>query len=100
MFALLMSSVVNLLFVLSQDPELHHPMVMVARAAPDLHTPNQFFLCKNQVLQNISPLHVLSHLYQEIVINALQKSAGLLLPCCVAPPTDIGVVNGFCEDLG
>jgi len=43
-FALLMSRFVNLLLALFQDPELHHRMVKVARAAPDLHTPNQFFV--------------------------------------------------------
>lgn len=37
-----------------QDPELYHLIAIAAKAAPNLHIPNQFFLaCKHQVQQSI-----------------------------------------------
>jgi len=36
----------------------------------------------------------------EAIINAVQEPPGLLMLCCVAPPTDIGVVDVLHEDQG
>jgi len=39
-------------------------------------------------------------LEKEVIINAVQEFSGLLIPCCVFPPTDIGVVEVPDEDQG
>lgn len=54
--------------------------------SPDIHIPNQ-------VQQSTSPHQLLSHLCQEVNTNALQKSPGLLVPCCAAPLAGTGVVQ-------
>jgi len=37
-------------------------------------------------------------LEKEVIINAVQEPPGLLMPCCVVPPTDIGMVEVLHED--
>lgn len=54
--------------------------------------PWQFCLiCKSYVHQSTSPHLLLDHPCQEVVISALQKPSGLLVRCCVVPPTDVRV---------
>lgn len=60
MFALLISSVVNLLFAFSQDPELHHPMVQVDRAAPTFTFQNSSSLFVKVSSCRASPLFISS----------------------------------------
>ncbi|KAK4806246.1 hypothetical protein QYF61_013390 [Mycteria americana] len=73
-----------------EDPELHHLMVTAAKAAFDLHIPNEPLLVGEQeVQQSTSPHWLLCHLGEEVVIDALQELPGLLMPCSVVPPADI-----------
>lgn len=46
------------------------------------------------------PCWLLNHLCLEIIVSALQTPSELLVPCCVVPPADIGVVQFPPEYLG
>ncbi|KAK4822575.1 hypothetical protein QYF61_017161 [Mycteria americana] len=75
-----------------KDPELRHFMVTAARAALEFHIPHQPLLAgDNKVQHNTSPHWLLYHLEKEVIINTFQEPPGLLMPCCVVPPTDIGI---------
>jgi len=67
-------------------------MVTAAKAALDFHIPHQPLLVgENKVQHRTSPCGLLSHLEEEFVTNAVQEPPGLLVPCCVVPPTDVRV---------
>ncbi|KAK4819332.1 hypothetical protein QYF61_001165 [Mycteria americana] len=55
---------------------------------------------ENKVQHSTSPPWLLYHLEKEVIINTFQEPPGLLMPCCVVPPTDIGVVEVPHEDQG
>ncbi|KAK4823607.1 hypothetical protein QYF61_004210 [Mycteria americana] len=77
-----------------KDLELHHFMVTAAKAALELHIPHQPLLVgENKVQHSASPRLLLYHLEKEVIINTFQEPPGLLMPCCVVPPTDISVVE-------
>ncbi|KAK4807192.1 hypothetical protein QYF61_024312 [Mycteria americana] len=83
------------------DPELHHLMVTAAKAAFDLHIPDEPLLVgEYEVQQTPSPRQLLYHLGQEVVVDAVQEPPGLLMPFCVDPPADVRVVEGPHEDKG
>ncbi|KAK4822239.1 hypothetical protein QYF61_011880 [Mycteria americana] len=72
------------------DLELHHFMVTAAKAALELHFPHQPLLVgENKVWHSTSPRWLLYHLEKEVIINTFQEPPGLLMACCVVPPTDI-----------
>jgi len=77
-----------------KDLELHHLMVTADKAALEHHIPHQLLLVgQNKVQHSTSPHGLLYHLEKEVIINAFQEPAGLLMPCCVISPADIGVVE-------
>ncbi|PKU42448.1 hypothetical protein llap_7248 [Limosa lapponica baueri] len=77
-----------------KDLELHHFVVTAAKAALELHIPHQPLLVgENKVQHNTPPHWLLCHVEKEVTIHAFWESPGLLMPCCVVPPTDIGVVE-------
>ena len=70
----------------SQYPELQHPMVTATSAVSDVNNSNQLFpFCNYEVQQSTSHHWLLDHLCQEVIINALHKLPGFLMPCCVIP---------------
>lgn len=71
------------------NSELHYLMVA---AAISPHVPSHL-ICECQVQQSISPHQVLHHLCWDVAIKANQKPSGLLVPCCVAIPSDIRVIE-------
>ncbi|KAK4832092.1 hypothetical protein QYF61_020707 [Mycteria americana] len=84
-----------------KDLELHHFMVTAAKAALELHIAHQPLLVgENKVQHSTSPHWLLYHLEKEVIINTFQAPPGLLMPCCVVPPTDIRVVEVPHEDQG
>ncbi|GAB0192653.1 hypothetical protein GRJ2_001730600 [Grus japonensis] len=84
-----------------EDLELHHFMVTAAKAALELHIPYQPLLVgENKVQNGTSPCWVLYHLEKEVIIDAFQEPPGLLMPCCVVPPTDIRVTEVPHKDQG
>ncbi|KAK4813670.1 hypothetical protein QYF61_017637, partial [Mycteria americana] len=84
-----------------KDLELHHFMVTAAKAALGLHIPHQPLLVgENKVQHSTSPHWLPCHLEKEVIINTFQEPPRLLMSCCVAPPTDIGVVEVSHEDQG
>ncbi|XP_072710958.1 uncharacterized protein [Ciconia boyciana] len=84
-----------------KDLELHHFMVTAAKAVPELHIPHQPLLVgENKVQHSTSPCWLLYHLEKEVIINTFQEPPRLLMPSCVVPPTDIGVVEIPHEDQG
>ncbi|KAK4824031.1 hypothetical protein QYF61_009622 [Mycteria americana] len=84
-----------------KDIELHHFMVTTAKAALEIHFPHQpLFVGENTLQNSMSPRWLLYHLEKEVIINTFQEPHGLLMPCCVVPPTDIGVVEVPHEDHG
>ncbi|KAK4827407.1 hypothetical protein QYF61_017837 [Mycteria americana] len=81
--------------------ECHHFMVTKAKAALELHIPYQpLLVSENKVQHSTSSRWLLYHLEKEVIINAFQEPPGLLMPCCVVPPTDIRVVEVPHEDQG
>lgn len=76
-----------------QNPELHHFMVIAAKAAFELHVPTSPSLLKRAKLRRAPLVHwLLYHLEKEFIVNALQESPGLIMPYCV-PPTDSRVIG-------
>lgn len=57
-------------------------MVTAAKVAFGLHTPHQSLLVSKNKVQNSTSHH---HLEKEVIINALQKLPGLLMPSYVVP---------------
>ena len=60
----------------------------------------RFLVGENKVQHRTSPCGLLCHLEGEVVIKAFQEPTGLLVPCRVVPPTDVGVVQVPHEDQG
>lgn len=76
-------------------------MVTAAKAAFEFHSPNKSFpVCENEVQQSTSSHRLLCQLDQEVITDALQEPPELLMPCCVVPPADVGVVEVHHEDHG
>lgn len=69
-------------------------MVTVTKAA--LH----ILCCMRTVEHNTSPQWFLYHLEKDVKINAIQEPPELLMPFCIAPATDIRVVEVLPEDPG
>ncbi|KAK4825309.1 hypothetical protein QYF61_026828 [Mycteria americana] len=70
------------------------------KAALELHIPHQPLLVgENKVQHSTSPRWLLGHLEEEVTISAFQEPPGLLMPCCVVPPTDIGHANEDVERM-
>ena len=59
-----------------------------------------FLAGENKVQHRTSSCGLLYHLEKEVVLNAFQEPPGLPVPCCVVPPTDVGVVEVPHEDQG
>lgn len=61
-------------------------------------------LVSSSLFVSIRPSNVSHHpadcLWQEVIIKALQKPSGLLVPCCVVPPVYTGVTEVPHEDKG
>lgn len=75
------------------DLELQHFMVTAAKAATDLHIPNEPCIAgENKAQQSTSPHWLLYCLGKEVGINAFQEPSELLMSCCVVPPTGLRVV--------
>lgn len=77
---------------------MHHFVVAVAKAVLELHIPH--LVGENEVQHSTSAHLLLYHLETESVINSVQEPPGLLMPCCVVPLIDIGVVEVPREDQG
>jgi len=76
-------------------------MGTAAKVALDFHIPHQPLLDGETKVQHpTSPRGLLYHLEEEVVINTPQEPPGLLVPCCVVLPTDVGVVEVPHEDQG
>ena len=68
-------------------------MVVMAKAAVVLHIIHQCFLvCVLRVQQCIWLNWLIDLLYQVVVINTLQKSLVLLIPCYIGLPENIKVI--------
>ncbi|KAJ7405384.1 hypothetical protein BTVI_69191 [Pitangus sulphuratus] len=65
----------------------------------DSHFPPALLFGKNKAQCSTFPHLLLCHLEKEI-ISAFQEPPGFLMPCCVVPPMDIGVVEVPYEDQG
>jgi len=74
-------------------------MVTAAKAPFELHIP-QKLVGESRVQHSSSPHGLLCHLEKEVLICTVQEPDGFLMPCCVAPPTDMGVVEVLHEDQG
>ncbi|KAK4821803.1 hypothetical protein QYF61_003832 [Mycteria americana] len=84
-----------------KDLVLHHFMVTAAKAALELHIPHRRLLVgENKVQHSTSPCWLLSPWEKEVIISAFEEPPGLLMPCCVVPPRDIGVVEVPHEEEG
>ncbi|KAJ7399009.1 hypothetical protein BTVI_119316 [Pitangus sulphuratus] len=84
-----------------KDLKLYHSMFTAAQAALDLHIPHQPLLAGENKVQHSIPCHwLLYHLEKEVVINAFQEPLGLIVLCCLVPPTDIRVAVLSHEDQG
>ncbi|GAB0210107.1 hypothetical protein GRJ2_003476500 [Grus japonensis] len=82
-----------------EDPELHHFVVTAAKAALELDIPYQALLIgENKVQHGTSPRGLLYHLEEKVIINTFQEPPALLVPCCVLPPADVGVVEVHHKD--
>jgi len=76
-------------------------MVIAGKAALELHIPKQALHAgENKVQHSTYPCGLFCHLEKEFFIIAFEESSGLLLPCCVVPPTDFRVVEVRDEDQG
>ena len=77
-----------------KDLELHYFMVTAVKAALELHIPQQqLHVGENKVQHSTSAHWLFYHLEKEVIINTVQKPPGLLMPCCVVPPIDTGVIE-------
>lgn len=64
------------------------------RLLPDFNIPDHLFLfCRYEVQQSISVHWLHGHLCEKVVINALQKLPGLLVPSCLSLSPDIRMVQ-------
>ena len=67
----------------------------------EVHVPHQSLpVDENKGQHSASSCGLLCHLKGEVIVSAFQEPPGLLMPCCVVPPTDTGVVEVSHEDQG
>lgn len=95
------ASLLRILLIALRILELHHFMVTAANAALQILIPHQILLgVENRVQQSTSPRWLLYHLEKKAIINTFQEPPRMLMPCCVVPPTDIGLVEVLSGNQG